>query len=91
MSVSAKPWEAVPVSKRELDRLRERRESAAPTLEYDLGDGVRAGARKLDALRRESRAVFVEERLREADGRAETSFASAKTRGRAKHDFEKSR
>ncbi len=79
------------VSRRELDRLRERRESVAPSLEYAPGSSVRREVRKIDELRRNQRAAFIEERLHVADGRAENDFASAKTRDRARYDFERSR
>ena len=79
-----------PVSKRELDRLRARRDSPALVLEYRLGEPTRNVMRKLDVVRAR-RAHHVETRLRETDGQAEKDFLRAGLAGRAKHDFERSR
>jgi hypothetical protein len=79
-----------PVSKRELDRLRERRERPAPVLEYRFGEPTANKVRKLDVIRAR-RAHHIEGRLREIGGRAETDFALAGVSGRAKREFERSR
>lgn len=79
-----------PVTKRELDRLRERRESPALVLDYKLGHSTGHVMRKLDVLRAR-RAHHIDSRLRDAEGRAETDFALAGMAGRAAHEFERSR
>jgi hypothetical protein len=79
-----------PVSKRELDRLRARRDSPAPVLEYKLGQSTGNVMRKLDVIRAR-RAYHVESRLRETEGRAETDFALAGIAGRARREFDRSR
>jgi len=75
-----------PVSKRELERLRARRDSPAPVLEYKLGQSSGNVMRKLDVIRAR-RAHHIDSRLREVEGRAETDFALAGVSGRAKRDF----
>lgn len=79
-----------PVSKPELARLRARRESLAPVLEYKLGEPTVQRMRKIDVVRAR-RAHYVEDRLKSIDGQAETDFALDGISGRAKHDFERSR
>lgn len=79
-----------PVSRRELDRLRERRERPAPVLEYRFGEPTANKTRKLDVIRAR-RAHHIEGRLREVGGRAESDFALAGVSGRAKREFDRSR
>lgn len=79
-----------PVSRRELDRLRARRESPALVLDYKLGEPTGNVTRKLDVIRAR-RAHHIESRLRETDGRAETDFALAGLAGRARREFDRSR
>jgi hypothetical protein len=79
-----------PVSKPELDRLRARRESPAPLLDYRLGEPTGKVMRKLDVIRAR-RAHHIESRLRESEGRAETDFALAGVAGHAKREFDRSR
>lgn len=79
-----------PVSKRELERLRARRECPAPVLDYKLGQSTGNVMRKLDVIRAR-RAHHIDSRLREVEGRAETDFALAGMAGRAAREFERSR
>jgi hypothetical protein len=79
-----------PVSRRELDSLRVRRGNTAPVLEYGRGQPTQPKQRKLDLLRAE-RERYVESRLKDVDGHAETGFVFASLEGRAKVDFERSR
>lgn len=79
-----------PVSKRELDRLRARREVPALVLDYRFGQSTGSVMRKLDVIRAR-RAHHIEGRLREADGRAETDFALARVAGHAAREFDRSR
>jgi len=82
--------ESGPVSRRELDRLRARREVPTPTLDYKFGEPSGSVMRKLDVVRAR-RAHEVESRLRTVEGRAESGFALAGVSGRAKRDFERTR
>ena len=79
-----------PVSRSELERLRTRRGTPAPVLEYKLGEPTQPKLRRLDQLRSE-RERYVESRLREIEGHVENEFACAGMSGRAKFDFERSR
>ncbi len=79
-----------PVSQRELERLRTRRGTPTPVLEYRLGEPTQPKQLKLDLLRGQ-RERHVESRLKNIDGHAESGFAFASIGGRAKVDFEKSR
>jgi hypothetical protein len=79
-----------PVSRTELERLRMRRGDPAPVLEYGLGKPTRPALQRLDQLR-ESRARYIETRLRDIDGHIENEFACAQLKGHAKDDFERSR
>ena len=79
-----------PVSRSELERLRIRRGTPTPVLEYKLGEPTQPKLRRLDQLRAE-RERYVENRLREIDGHIENEFACARVSGHAKFDFEMSR
>lgn len=81
-----------PVTRRELDRIRKRlREPPVAELHFTPGgmmeQAIKSIQREDDAIR----ASFIDRSLKRMEGRVEKSFARTFVRGRARHDFERSR
>ncbi|MEJ0038759.1 MAG: hypothetical protein WDO68_22230 [Gammaproteobacteria bacterium] len=80
-----------PVTKRELDALRDSRETAAPVLELTPGGATERIIHKFEAERRAVREGYIENRLDRMEGRASNDFALARVHGKAKRDFDRER
>ncbi len=80
-----------PVTKHELETLRADREKPVPTLELTPGGTTQQIIHKFEQERRTVRESYIENRLERIEGRAANDFARAQVRGKATHDFERSR
>jgi hypothetical protein len=80
-----------PVTKHELETLRADRDRPAPTLELTPGGTTQQIIHKFEQERRTIRESYIENRLGRMEGRAENDFSMAQMRGKATHDFERSR
>lgn len=80
-----------PVTRRELDHLRENRERPTPVLELTPGGATERIVRKMEHERHTVRESYIENRLERVEGRSANDFALAQTRGRASNDFGRER
>jgi hypothetical protein len=80
-----------PVTKRELDELRDARETSAPTLELTPGGATERIIHKFEQERRAVRESYIANRLERLEGRASNDFSLARVRGKARQDFERER
>lgn len=80
-----------PVTRGELDTLREQRETPSRQLEYTIGGATEEIVRRFEQERRTVRESYIESRLTRAEGRAANDFALGTTRGSASRDFGRER
>lgn len=80
-----------PVTRRELEHLRETRAKETPVLELTPGGATERIIRRFEHERRTVRESYIENRLERMEGRAGNDFARARIRGKAKQDFDRER
>jgi hypothetical protein len=78
-----------PVTKGELDRLKQDREQPSRLLELTPGGATESIIRRFESERRSVRESYIGNRLERADGRALVDFAFARMRGKAGFDFDR--
>jgi len=80
-----------PVTKRELDQLREDRDRPGSSLELTPGGATERIIHKFESERRTVRESYIENRLERAEGRVANDFTLAHTQGKAARDFGRER